>query len=177
MFEDARSPRGRASTIGVRALTTVETAVAIAIGGSLLATTIPTFVENLRVSRLAEPIDGLKEIATRASILASGCATELAYPESVGLTPAKVPAGQRVLDPPGTWDHPTWRHLDFGFTTPHAFSFAFESHNSSKEAHFVARAQGDLDGDGVLSTFELPGEVKGNATPTVGTLYVHREVE
>ena len=45
------------------------------------------------------------------------------------------------------------------------------------EAHFVATAHGDLDGDGVLSTFQITGESKRGAEPKVLPLDVHREVE
>ncbi|MBN1605749.1 MAG: hypothetical protein JW940_03910 [Polyangiaceae bacterium] len=161
----------------MRPLTPVETAVAIALGGSLCAVTVPAFVRNLHASRLAEPIDGLNRIATRATALAAGRPAEIAYPETVGLTPANVPQGKRVLDPPGTWDEPTWRRLDFELSVPHAFSFSFESHKAKGEATFRATAHGDLDGDGVLSTFALGGQSRDGSEPTVTPLEVTREVE
>jgi hypothetical protein len=155
----------------------VETAAAIALGGALLAVTVPAFVRNLHASRLAEPIDGLNRIATRATVLAATRPAEIAYPETVGLTPSTVPQGKRVLDPPGTWNHPTWRRLDFELGVPHAFSFSFESHDAPGLASFRAVAQGDLDGDGVLSTFALGGESGDGSEPTVTPLEVTREVE
>jgi hypothetical protein len=161
----------------LRPLTPVETAAAIALGGSLLAVTVPTFVRNLHASRLAEPIDGLNRIATRATALAAGRPAEIAYPETVGLTPSAVPQGKTVLDPPGTWNQPTWRRLDFEFTVPHAFSFSFESHDAKGAATFRATAHGDLDGDGVLSTFALGGQSRDGDEPTVTPLEVTREVE
>jgi hypothetical protein len=161
----------------LRPLTAVETAAAIALGGSLLAVTVPAFVRNLHASRLAEPIDGLNRIATRATAIAAGRPAAIAYPDTVGLTPSTVPSGKRVLDPPGTWDHPTWRRLDFEFTVPHAFSFGFESHAAKGNANFRAVAHGDLDGDGVLSTFALGGESRDGSEPTVTPLEVTREVE
>jgi type IV pilus assembly protein PilA len=88
-----------------------------------------------------------------------------------------VPTGQRVVDPAGTWDHPTWRRLDFSQTDPHGFAFEFESQLGKDRSTFVVRAHGDLDGDGVTSTFEITGESAGNDAPKVGPLRVHREVE
>ena len=161
----------------MRALTPVETAVAVAIGGSLLAVMVPAFVRNVHASRLAEPLEGLTRIATRATALAAGRPAEMAYPATVELTPSSVPRGQRKVDPPGTWSHPTWRRLDFEFTVPHAFSFAFESHNKKGLATFRARAHGDLDGDGVLSTFELGGQSKDGGQPVVTPLEVVRAIE
>ena len=161
----------------MRALTPVETAVAVAIGGSLLAVMVPAFVRNVHASRLAEPLEGLTRIATRATALAAGRPAEMAYPATVELTPSSVPRGQRKVDPPGTWSHPTWRRLDFEFTVPHAFSFEFESHNRKGLATFRARAHGDLDGDGVLSTFELGGQSKDGGQPVVTPLEVVRAIE
>ncbi len=179
----------------------LELALGVSVGGSVLAVFLPTFLNNVHASRVNEPIDGLKRLAQRATALAAGRGIEQAYPESVGLTPAKVARGEPVLDPPGTWEHPTWRRLNFGFTVPHSYSFTFESHlpagpdgDSDKghqagdpreqqanptdgHAEFVARAFGDLDGDGGLSTFEISGESRQGQTPIVRPLVVHREVE
>ena len=122
----------------MRPLTPVEAVLIAAVGGAVLCATLPAFVRNLRASRLAEPIDGLHRLATRASALAAGRPTALAYPPSVGLTPSRVPAGVNLADAEGTWDHPTWRLLDFRFVTPHAFAFAFESLCANDQSSFVA---------------------------------------
>ncbi len=161
----------------MRSLTPLEAAVAVAIFGSVLATALPTFVHNLHASALVEPIDGLGRIATRATSLAASRPIQNAYPATVPLTPGSVPAGSRVTDPPGTWDHATWRELEFGFTVPHAFSFAFESQNAPDVSTFHALAHGDLDGDGSLSTFEIGGEVHAGGEPKTGAMDIHREVE
>ena len=161
----------------MRSLTPVEAAVAVAVAGSVLATALPAFVRNLHASQLVEPIDGLNRIATRASALAASRPTASAYPESVSLTPAIVPARARAQDPPGTWDHPTWRLLDFSFDVPHSYSFAFESRNGADVSSFVARAQGDLDGDGSLSEFFIGGETRAGGTPTIAPMEMVREIE
>ncbi len=161
----------------MRSVTPLEAAVAVAVAGAVLATALPAFVRNLHASKLVEPIDGLGRIATRATALAAGRPVESAYPESVPLTPAEVPAGVRVTDPPGTWDHPTWRALEFGFTVPHSFSFAFESGGSPEQAAFRARAHGDLDGDGSLSELSISGQSRAGSEPTVSPMELYREVE
>jgi hypothetical protein len=161
----------------MRALTPVELAVAVSLGGTVAATMIPTFLRNVHASRLSEPVDGLRRIAARASLRASGLPTESAYPESGPFTPAATPRGELVLDPPGTWDAPTWRALDFAFDAPHAYSFAFESANSAAHSTFTARARGDLDGDGVTSSFSISGSVEPGSEPKLQPLEINREVE
>lgn len=163
--------------MAVRSLTPLEAAVAVAVAGSVLATALPSFVRNLHASKLVEPVEGLNRIATRAMALAAGRPVASAYPESVGLTPAHVPAGVRVTDPPGTWDHSTWRLLDFGFTVPHSFSFAFESGGDLDHARFRARALGDLDGDGSTSEFAISGEVRAGGEPSTSAMDMYREIE
>jgi hypothetical protein len=142
-----------------------------------MATAVPAFLRNLHASRLVEPIDGLNHIAMRATQMAASKPAEFAYPESVPLTPAHVPRGERVTDPPGTWNHRTWRLLEFEWLVPHSFSFAFESKNGKGQAAFLARAQGDLDGDGILSLFEIGGQSRDGAEPTTSSMVIHREVE
>lgn len=126
---------------------------------------------------MAEPMDRLSYIAGRATLLAAGRPVESAYPASAPLTPANVPKGELVVDPPGTWDHPTWRLLDFHIDEPHAFSFAFESENGPDGARFRATARGDLDGDGNLSTFVVSGTSPKVGAPSTSPLAMHREVE
>lgn len=161
----------------MRAFTPLEAAAAVAAIGSILAATVPTFVSNVHASRLVEPVDGLNRIATRATWLASGNAAEYAYPETVGLTPEEVPKGVSVSDPPGTWDHPTWRRLQFEWTVDHSYSFAFESEAKPGLAVFRAVAHGDLDGDGLLSTFEIRGATKDGGQPTTFPMSISRELE
>jgi hypothetical protein len=161
----------------LRSLTPIEAAIALALGGSILAVAVPEFVRGLHASRLAEPVDGLKRIAMSAVSLASASATDPTFPPSVALTPPEVPRGVRADDPPGVWDQATWRALGFGFDHPHAFSFAFDSTQGPSRAHFRATAHGDLDGDGVVSTFEIEGDADVNGARVVPGMYVDREVE
>ena len=161
----------------MRALTPVEAAVAVAVAGSVLFAALPAFLRNLHASRMAEPIDGISAIAARATSLASGQTPESAYPASVALTPAQVPRAERVVDPPGTWDHPSWQKLGFSMTVPHCYSFAFESKNGKGLAAFRAWANGDLDGDGILSAFTIRGELREGAEAKALPLEIEREIE
>ena len=161
----------------MRALTPVELAVAVSLAGTVAATMIPTFLRNVHASRLSEPVDGLKRLAAHATLRAAGLPPESAYPDSAPFTPAVTPRAELAQDPPGTWDAPTWRALDFGFDAPHAYSFSFESTNAEGRSTFTARARGDLDGDGVTSSFAISGSVERGAEPKLGQLEINREVE
>lgn len=158
-------------------LTPLQLAASVALGGSVLAVVVPTFLEDLHASRIAEPLDGLARIAASASATAAGAPARLAYPASAPRTPAEVPSGERVLDPPGTWDHPTWRLLGFSLTTEHSYAFAFDSQLGEGASTFTASAHGDLDGDGELSSFRVSGESRDGEHPRLYPVRIDREVE
>src|SRR5262245_58900550 len=123
-------------------LTPVELALGVSLVGCLAAVAIPTFIREVHASRFVEPTDGLARLSASAVAYAE---TNLRFPDSAPLSPSVPARGRKDVDAPGTWDHPTWRALDFRASpegVPHAYSFAFESTGAT----FVARAHGDLDG-------------------------------
>jgi len=164
-----------------RGLTAVEAAVVFAIVGSLLAVAVPAFVRELHASRFVEPVEGLQKIGAGALTFAENKPAAGAFPASAPLTPASIPRGTREVDPPGVWEHPTWKALGFRPTpegVPHAFSFGFDVTPGSPRSSFVAHAHADLDGDGVRSTFELRGHAQDGEPPALGPgMYVESEVE
>ena len=91
-----------------RPRTAAEIAAAIAIGGSLLAIAVPSFIENLAYSKLSEPIDGLDRLVTNAVSYAADRPQNITFPPSAPLTPAEVPRGAPQTDPPNVWKHLTW---------------------------------------------------------------------
>src|SRR3954451_23393709 len=93
----------------------MEIAIAFGIGGSVLAVAIPAFFRNLSASKLSEPIEGLDRLVTNTVAYADGRPQEISFPPSAPLTPAQVPRGIRMLDPPESWEHLTWRSLNFRF--------------------------------------------------------------
>jgi hypothetical protein len=170
---------GRSRSRG-RSLSPVELAATFAVVGSVLAVAIPTFVREVHASRLAEPVDGLKRIGEAAvayaddhplsSASASAPAPASAsapvaptpgFPPSAPMTPPLPPRGHCEPDPPGAWQDPGWVALDFRPAppgTPHCFAFAFDSTLAPPHASFRAHAHGDLDGDGITSTFQITGQ-------------------
>lgn len=161
----------------MRPLAPVEAALAFALGGSVLAVTVPVFVRNLNASRMTEALDGLERISGRANALADAAPQDRAYPPSCPLTPPSVPRAALVTDPPSIWNQPTWRLLGFNIEVPHAYSFQFDSENTPGRSRFTVEAHGDLDGDGVVSTFRTGGSVQPGQAPQRDPLEVLREVE
>jgi hypothetical protein len=161
-------------------ITLVRLASIIGIGGSLLAVAVPAFVSGLSASRQTEALVGLDRIAAGAVAGAEQHSQKDSFPPSVELTPAEVPRGARVTDPPDTWEHLTWRALAFRVEGAHAYAFQFDSSFDPVTglARFAATAHGDLDGDGTLSTFQIQGERHpGEPAKVVTGLLVSHELE
>src|SRR5262245_44418459 len=151
-----------------------------AVGGSVLAVAVPAFLRSLSASKLTEPVNGLERMVVSAVAYAEGRPQELSFPPSAPLTPAEVPRGVRSVDPPDAWEHLTWKSLAFRFDDAHAFAFRFDStyEPESRAFRFVSTANGDLDGDGMLSVFEVRGErLAGQPARVLPGMMVDREVE
>lgn len=158
----------------MRRFTPIELAVGISLLGCVAAIAVPTFAREIHASRFVEPTDGLARLGASALAYA---AHHGQFPDSAPLTPAVPPRGKKEIDPPGAWDHPTWIALAFRAApepVPHAYSFSFDSTG----AGFIGQARGDLDGDGVLSTFEVKGmTVPGEPPRLEPGMYVSEELE
>jgi type IV pilus assembly protein PilA len=163
--------------------TEVEVGVALALAGSVLAVAVPTFAKNVHSSRFVEPVSGLERMSAAAVEYARSRPVVQAFPPSAALTPSVPPRGRCEVDPPGLWESPTWRALDFrpsALDEPHCFAFGFESSLSPAKSTFRAHAHGDLDGDGITSTFEMTGHVESGDPrgPTVDPgMFVQSEVD
>lgn len=164
-----------------RGVTALEAAIGFAIGGSLLAVAVPAFVRELHASRFAEPVEGLNKMSAAAIAQAADKPPTEAFPPSAPLTPAAPPRGTRAADPPDAWDHPTWKALAFRPVpdgVPHAFAFGFDSTRAPGRSAFVAHAHGDLNGNGVTSTFEIRGHASVDQPAALEPgMYVESEVE
>lgn len=149
------------------------------VAGSVLAASAPAFIRDLHASRLTEAVDGVSAIAAGAVAYSNGKELAASFPPAVRLTPETVPRGEPVTDPAATWDHPTWQALGFRKDGPHYYSFAFEPAVEPARIMFRAVAQGDLNGDGIFSTFEVVGERRPGQPQAVVLpgMNVYREVE
>lgn len=164
------TPRGPA-----RGATLLRIAVALSLGGSTLAVAVPTFVRELSTSRLLEATDGVARLSAAAVAFSEN---ERKLPAPCPLTPPAPPRGELVVDEPGTWEAEPWAPLAFRPVAegrPHAYAFELET----RDGLAVARARGDLDGDGVTSLFEARASAPKAGEPLRAEpgLYVEAELE
>lgn len=146
--------------------TLIELMVVVAILGILAAIAIPSLMQFSRRAKTSEAIDKLAILYRHSALYAARTLTsrgvtggilDVQFPSSRSLTPAQVPGPQPQRDPINTWNSPTWNALSFEISDPHYYSFEYESSGAGVSALFTGRAVGDLDGDGVYSTFERAG--------------------
>jgi hypothetical protein len=170
----------------------VDTVLAIAVAGAVLAAFVPTFLRSIRTSKIAEAPENLEALYLRSAAYfaarhdtAQGPARSC-LPEAAGPTPAEPSADAADVDfhAEDTPGHATWRALDWRPSGPVRFRYTFlpvanECRIPPGAAVVLTlRAEGDLDGDGTLSCFERDARVKDAWTlePT-GALYVRDRVE
>jgi hypothetical protein len=74
------------------------------------------------------------------------------------------------------WSNPTWDALRFAVDDPHYFSYEYRIERQGEKATITALAYGDLDCDGVYSTFALEATVEGGRFGA-GSMMRTRELE
>lgn len=170
----------------------LETAFAVSIVGSLLAVLIPTFVRRVSLSKTSEATRVLAELHHRTAAYfdgvhaEGGVARRWCLPAEAGPTP-RFPSRDRVTfdfqaeDVPG---HETWTALGFQ-PGPIRFRYSLvpeaEGCGIRRPPHapvVTFTAEGDLDVDGQLSTYERAASVdaEGRLVPE-GALRVQSPVE
>ena len=107
------------------------------------------------------------------------------FPPSVGETPGvptdifcKDGQAQPVMVGPEVFSDPTWKALGFAPSGRSHYSYEFISAGTGNLSHFTVRARGDLDCDGVLSTFERVGTLDATGFPRrTGLVRTDNELE
>lgn len=169
--------------------------------GVSAAIAIPSFVKYKRKAKTTEAIDTLDKIARGATTYFSsprvamdtGMMLPPQFPKSSGMSPKAGTCCASLGGPdhndndqcdpsPGDWDSETWSALYFQMTNEHYFVYDFTSNGKTgNDAEFTVSAYGDLDCDGVKSTYQRFGRGKvenGEATVENGNaLYIENEGE
>ncbi len=152
--------------------------VVVVIVGVLAAIALPRFTNYLQRTKTSEATGQLKLLYTNVqtyysqarsggglgSEVSSGCSVS-----SSGLVPTPVPNGSKVRTDYAS--NETFKQIGFSLSDPHYYSYAVVNIPGASCSHtagllYRLEAQGNLDGDAVLSTFSMEVGVKDD-----GTLY------
>lgn len=148
----------------------------------LAVTIVPALgiMSVLSIYGVRKYIANAKTAEAKNSLGVIGQLAVAAYEESHRICPsasAPIPAarkavsGMKYQSAGGEWEADTDKNagfacLKFALGQPQYFQYEYEA----TETSFVARAHGDLNGDGVFSTFELRGEIQSGhllVSPTI----------
>jgi len=142
--------------------TLIELMIVVAIIGILAAVAIPAFLKYIKKSKTTEAQTQVRKIYDGEiayyyldHITQSGIRVSAQF-VSAGPEPSLVPSGSRVL---GNWADAGWTELKIALDSPVLYRYEATASGSNTTSRFTARAQGDLDGDGLTSLFERTGKI------------------
>jgi len=183
-----RSPSRRREGI-----TLVEACALTCVGGIVLAVAVPTFSRHLRISKTAEAAEQLAALHRgTAAYYARGHADSDGHthirclPEAAGPTPAEPSRWPQRIDfaAPNTPGAGTWRAIGFAPEEPTRYRYSVLPEepgcglDAAGHAHRVTfAAEGDLDGDRVLSRFERRATAKDGELVPAGVLIAAERME
>ncbi len=169
--------RGLVGLLGhVAGFTLLDLLVTVCILALFASVAVPAFRRYSRrtraqmaLPRLQRMCDGARSYYEESGRLARSLAGRdgaKRFPESTAVTPTRrcCEAGSKGRCLGTDWDQPTWRALGFDLRS-HRYRYQFLSSGLGPKARFTARALGDLDCDGVQSTYERIGWVDGSGRP------------
>lgn len=85
--------------------------------------------------------------------------------------------GKRYQSNMADWAASPWRDLRFSIVQPQCYQYSFDAQGAGSSAKATVTAQGDLDGDGVRSTYSVTIEPDDSMTAHVGRSMVRQDPE
>ena len=186
------------SPVTSRGFTVAEMAIAVVVLTILALVAVPAFIKYQRKAKLSEALDMLDKIYKGAADYYTtprferhtASKLDCQFPDAQAQTPVEGSCctGQdtdnddRCDANPANWNSNTWSSLKFQISEAHYFVYSFTSNGlADTEAQFTAMANGDLDCDGVYSTFQRYGqgdpEAQDNECAIRGGAAVYTEQE
>jgi hypothetical protein len=147
--------------------------------GVLASIAIPAFMKYIRRSKTAEATMNVRRMYDGAVAF---YAEHHRFPQTTPLTPDRPAcaggSSAKIAPQPEDWSAPGWKELGFAIEEPSYYHYEFVSEGEGPTAAFTARAVGDLDCNGVQSTFERIGTIdaQGNVNGGAG-LFTLSELE
>ncbi|MCB9543567.1 MAG: pilin [bacterium] len=177
-----------------KGFTLIELMIVVAIIGILAAVAIPAFMKYIRRSKTSEATMNIRKLfdssvsyynneysARNGEKLARqfpGSGAETVAPDGWEGETCEGGSSQKFTPQPNTWEDPVWQGLNFAVDDPFYYRYTYVSEGEGADSAFTARANGDLNCDQVLSTFERIGTVDAENNVTGGAgLFQAKELE
>lgn len=181
-----------------KGFTLIELMIVVAIIGILAAVAIPAFMKYIRRSKTTEATMNLRKLfdssatyyaeehAFRGIAADSAGAIAKQFPDSTAESAPQTSAcsaGSPFKHNPAAntgeqafFYGQTWQALNFDLTDPFLYQYMYVSEGQGNTSKFTARAIGDLDCNGVYSTFERTGMVDADNN-VVGSAGIYKKDE
>jgi type II secretory pathway pseudopilin PulG len=85
--------------------------------------------------------------------------------------------GRRYQSNLADWSASPWRELRFSIVQPQCYQYSFDADGAGATAKAVVTAEGDLDGDGVRSTYSLEIAPDQGLTARIATTMTKKDAE
>lgn len=167
----------------------IEAGLLLSLVAVVLAVFVPTFVRRVRTNKISEAAELLQTMSRGANAYYDTSWSSLVrrcLPPSAGPTPEAPTIEAEDVDffSSDAVGAESWKALGFQPGRPIRFSYRYLSSadgcalpDSGDAVSLVFRAEGDLDGDGVRSTFERTATIDEGGFAQGQALIVHQRTE
>jgi type IV pilus assembly protein PilA len=158
--------------------------IVVAIIGILAAVAVPAYLKYLYRSKTVEATMNLRTMYDGAVAYYVGEHSDTAgsvlakqFPGNAGPTPTVIPGANKHVPVVAEFKTPEWAALDFSISDPYQYQYSFTVVGAPPTPFAAMTAQGDLDGDGIYSTYQR--HIQGNRDQVQGdaALYTDKEIE
>lgn len=167
-------------------LSLLEAALLFGLAAVVLAIFVPTFLRRVRTNKISEASELLEQMSRHMQAYyetswPSGARHCL--PPSAGPTPPKPSVDPASVDfaSENTSGYETWSAIGFAPERPVRYSYRYTTSHAGCDLRDTVEvtfsAHGDLDGDGVLSTFERRASIGPDGFEPAEALLVHQRTE